>query len=146
MTENDIVLTRLMEQTGTTIGHLDCGNFTCATIERPWLNNQKYIPHVQVGSCIPFGTYNISVKYSSKFLSEVIAVIGVPNREAILIHPGNCVDDLQGCIAPGMELTEHLKKPYLIESRKALTELITIIRKRKAARIHIVSSSAESDC
>lgn len=89
-----------------TFGTLTFGNFTCYTVERPWLNNQPRV------SCIPDGNYTASWYNSPKF-GRTLALVGgtvslfpAPNaqRSAILIHQANTMDELQGCVGVGDSL------------------------------------------
>lgn len=66
----------------------------CLTIERPWLSNQRSV------SCIPAGKYRFKA-YSSKKFPHVWEIIGVTGRDKILIHAGNSMHDVEGCIAVG---------------------------------------------
>jgi len=68
------------------------------TIEKPWLNNEKFV------SCIPKGTYICKPFFSQtlKTYPEVWQVWNVPNRTFILIHVANRADQLEGCIATGL--------------------------------------------
>lgn len=79
-----------------TMGRLYLPNISTAfyTIERPWLNNKPF------KSCIPEGIYNCS-SYTSERFPDVWEVLAVPNRTHILIHVGNYVTDVVGCIAVG---------------------------------------------
>jgi hypothetical protein len=71
----------------------------CYTIELPWLNNARKI------SCIPEGRYRLRHRFTDK-RQHHLEVADVPHRSSILIHPANSAQkDLQGCIAPVMELT-----------------------------------------
>jgi hypothetical protein len=71
----------------------------CQTIELPWLGNQQNV------SCIPEGRYELKKGMSQK-RGLHIRLKDVPDREDILIHPGNeAARDLKGCIAPVTVLT-----------------------------------------
>lgn len=73
------------------------------TVERPWLGNQASV------SCIPEGVYTLRKRRSGvverttggQFL-EGWEVTGVLGRTYIMIHPANTMDQLEGCIAPGL--------------------------------------------
>ena len=91
-----------------TFGRLkfDDNEFSCYTVERPWLNNEGRI------SCVPEGLYSLVWHNGPKF-GKTVALVGgtvseVPNgiskRSAILIHPANEMNDLQGCIGLGTSL------------------------------------------
>ena len=77
-------------------------DLTIFTLERPWVNNEHEV------SCIPEGIYVCAflkdhVTESGTKFRACYKVLNVPNREGILIHPGNTVDDTRGCILPGLE-------------------------------------------
>lgn len=79
------------------------------TLELEWKDNQQKI------SCIPTGTYECALTQSPKF-GQVYTVKNVPNRSHILIHAGNWISDIQGCILLGMSADE----TRLYDSKKAL--------------------------
>ena len=86
---------------------------TLFTVERPWLNNKPTV------SCIPEGTYPCQPRKYYRGGYEAIEVLDVPDRSYILIHRGNTMDDLAGCIAPGMDLGYVNKKWAVTNSREA---------------------------
>lgn len=67
------------------------------TLELPWLDNRRN------RSCIPTGTYTIAPYQSDKF-QRAFEVKDVPNRSSILIHPGNRLSEIRGCILVGLKL------------------------------------------
>lgn len=93
------------------------GQQVCGTIELPWRNNRRMV------SCIPEGRYRL-YRHTFPKHGEQLGVAGVPNRESILIHPGNDArQDLRGCIAP---ITRHTGPGLGIYSRIALDRLKAI--------------------
>ncbi|MBN4083016.1 hypothetical protein JYT50_01375 [bacterium AH-315-A23] len=69
------------------------------TIELPWLNNARTI------SCIPEGVYQLKARYSEKFKYH-LQLQNVKGRSLILLHPANDArKELEGCIAPVLQLT-----------------------------------------
>ena len=66
----------------------------CVTMEQPWNENRRNI------SCIPTGRYTVVKRWSEKYKYH-FHIIDVPNRDLILIHPGNYNRDSKGCILPG---------------------------------------------
>lgn len=62
------------------------------TIERPWVNNEKYV------SCIPQGGYTCR-RHDSPRWGPTFLVTEVPNRTHILFHVANVAEELEGCIA-----------------------------------------------
>lgn len=96
-------------------GTLRCGDFSCFTLERPWLNNQNHV------SCIPSGTYKGRVLPSPHFGIDLPELLDVPGRDQILIHAGNTIEDTKGCILVGTD--RDTSEPRVISSRKALLGL-----------------------
>ncbi|MBT1708743.1 hypothetical protein KK062_10935 [Fulvivirgaceae bacterium PWU5] len=75
------------------------GIMICYTIELPWLQNRRNV------SCIPEGRYTLRKRLTAKRGLHLL-VVDVPGRSCILIHPANhAKTELQGCIAPVLELT-----------------------------------------
>ena len=68
------------------------------TVERPWLNNERSI------SCIPEGAYTCVPRFYNKGGYGSIEITNVPNRTNVLIHKGNTMHDLAGCIAIASKL------------------------------------------
>lgn len=79
--------------------------FECFTVERPWLNNRPS------ESCIPEGQYRLQLRESlvvqrtsggqHRYGWEIA---NVPGRSLIMIHVGNTVADVEGCVAVGSAL------------------------------------------
>jgi len=80
-----------------TLGQAFMDNFECWTMERPWLGNEPF------KSCVPEGVYFANrIKDSSKTNGrETFELENVEGRTDIQIHPGNFVDETEGCILPG---------------------------------------------
>ena len=78
------------------------------TVECPWLDNAPFV------SCVPVGRYLLEAHSSSR-RGETWALVGetvshyasaLP-RYACLLHVANTVEDVVGCIGPGLLATEH---------------------------------------
>lgn len=82
------------------------------SLEEPWKKNKRRI------SCIPEGEYNCEPFSGTRF-KGVYHVEEVPDRDWILIHPGNRLKDTQGCILLGLSGGDGL----LYSSRNAVKEL-----------------------
>lgn len=82
-----------------TTGWLVYGEFSCKTLELPWLQNQTNI------SRIPSGIYECQ-KITSPSLGDCIEIIGVPNRTYVRIHSGNFTRDILGCVLVGEKLLD----------------------------------------
>ncbi len=85
-------------------GVLD-SDLTWDFVELPWKNNEQGL------SCVPAGEYTARIVHSKHFGRPVYLLEGVPDRDAIEIHPANWGgdielgyhSDLKGCAAPGTE-------------------------------------------
>lgn len=69
--------------------------FECKTLECPWDDNKTR------KSCIPEGTYKVKYHNSPSFKRVCPWLQGTEPRTWILIHPGNTVYDIRGCILVG---------------------------------------------
>jgi hypothetical protein len=103
-----INLSRFLCDGDGTFGRLRLPNesFSCYTVELPWLNNRN------CESCIPSGGYRLNYR-ESNVVRETTGgeftggweVHPVMDRSYIMLHPGNSIADLEGCIAPGDDLS-----------------------------------------
>ncbi len=102
--------------------------FHCASLELPWLNNQRNV------SCIPSGTYEVTKVHSPKFGDGTLSVNSVQGRSHILIHPGNYTSDIEGCILLGERfadlnkdnITDVINSKVTVESLKSLADEFTL--------------------
>jgi len=111
-----ITLDRFAYLDDCTRGVLNVGNQSFQTIERPWVKNPAGPGGLPFESCIPDGTYHLRhyTRPSGKkafilsnadrgvYESDEERVDHSWGRYLILIHPGNTVEDVVGCIAPGL--------------------------------------------
>lgn len=125
----ELTLTRVYKSEGT-IGTLTLnGHFVCFTLELPWKENRKNV------SCIPEGTYELKARYSVKFKRH-LKVLDVYGREHILLHPANdAMKELDGCIAPVMQLTGIGKGIY---SKLAMDKLLSIFHQARDRKEKII--------
>jgi hypothetical protein len=86
------------------------------TCELPWKDNQP------MKSCIPQSSYVCTPHDGTKF-HNVWELVGVPNRQAILIHNGNTIKDTDGCILVGSDFGVVGGKPAVINSVQTLQML-----------------------
>lgn len=66
------------------------------SLELPWRNNEPRV------SCVPDGIYPMIWANSPRLKKKTWRLQQVPDRDGILIHPANFVNQLLGCIAPGL--------------------------------------------
>jgi hypothetical protein len=125
-----VLLIRQEEQAGKqTLGQLTIFDgieevFSCKTLEPVWKWNQPF------ESCIPQGTYNLSVRESSthNYHLRLTTVEGgeIPGREFILIHSGNFKSNTAGCILPGEKFVDIDSDGFLdvTSSRNTLNKIL----------------------
>jgi hypothetical protein len=92
----------------------------CFTLEEPWHNNERKI------SCVPIGKYKCIPHNSEKF-RNVWRLENVPGRDGILIHLGNTVADIEGCILVGMIFGKIDGKKAVLNSKNAIRLLQGVI-------------------
>lgn len=113
----NVVLERFAYLRRATLGWLSAGELRVATIERPWIADPDGPGGQLRESCVPDGLYKVRPHSSEKF-PETYALVNeqrgvyyqpgdIPpgqrfGRSAILIHIGNTVSDVVGCIAVGL--------------------------------------------
>jgi hypothetical protein len=127
-----------------TIGWLDADSIKLATIERPWIRNNAGPGGKRRESCVPDGQYVLRPHTSDRF-PDTYALVNpdlgiwyqpdeIPGgqawgRSAILIHAGNRVSDVIGCIAVGLRHTFFGGEHAVLESQKALGQLRVVLGK-----------------
>lgn len=122
-------LTRVYKSGGTNGTLTLNGHFVCFTIELPWKENAKNI------SCISEGTYELQPRFSDKHKAH-LQVMDVYNRSQILIHAANdALVELQGCIAPVMQLTGIGTG---IQSQRALQKLLSLCHQARDRKEQIL--------
>lgn len=125
---NDIRLQRFAYTPMGTFGRLTIGKQEWYTVERPWADNAPSI------SCIPEGVYTLKQRASDVVKRSTGGayvkgweVTSVPGRSLIMLHVGNTVDDLEGCIAPGKLLGTVSGKWAVQSSRPAFDEMMSAL-------------------
>lgn len=92
--------------------------FACLCIERGDRNNAKSVSNV------PAGEYPLILEPSPRFGQDLWELKNVPGRSECKIHPANHWHQLNGCIAPGVSLTDSDRDGYydVTSSRNTLRE------------------------
>jgi hypothetical protein len=97
--------------------------FECQTLEKPWLLNKNGV------SCIPDGVYQVKKWYSedAKEAGKNVTynhfqIMDVKNRSGILIHLGNYVDQIHGCVLVG-DHYQDMNKDGLLDIGNSKTTL-----------------------
>lgn len=63
---------------------------------------------IQGKTAIPVGRYQIKKTWSNRFKRETLQLMDVPGFTGIRIHAGNTHPDTEGCLLPGMDISENL--------------------------------------
>lgn len=119
----NLTLTRAHKKLNVMLGMLSIDNAEHAplyTLELPWQDNKRQI------SCIPPGTYQVSTHVSPK-VGKCWQIADVPDREDILIHTGNNVSDIEGCILLGLVSAPVNDVPTVSRSRDAIAYFRTLV-------------------
>jgi hypothetical protein len=140
-----------------TLGWMIAEPYRFATIERPWLPNPNGPGGTLKKSCVPEGTYVVRPHDGTDFqgvyalTNETLGVFyqttppecGPPNarlwgRTAILIHAGNFVRDVIGCIALGSRHVRPNGERAVVESGVALGRLRTLLGRAERHELGIM--------
>lgn len=124
-----LTLHRLPETESETLGVLSWNGIPFAvSLEHRWRNNERRI------SGIPFGNYTVircrasevyGYEDSPKF-GNTFMVQKVPNRDHILFHKGNTVDDTDGCILIGSEFGYINNQQAVLNAAKAFEKFLKL--------------------
>jgi len=142
--EKRVILRRLWSDKKQSTGIIEIVNkknqpiFISIVIERGAMNNQRNV------SRIPAGKYPLKFTYSPKFKRNVWLVDDVDNRSGIRIHPANYWNQLQGCIAPGLQLKDLNKDGYydVTSSRLATRHFERILKGMNETTIEIINEES----
>lgn len=122
----DAFLDRFSYSSEDTEGKLSAPGMCLATIERPWIPS-RYPGGKPYESCVPDGVYDMVLWESpskgwcfrlsnpSLGVYETEEEANGKGRFLILVHVGNWMDDVVGCIAPG-------KSRGVLDGRRAVTD------------------------
>lgn len=92
----------------------------CVTCELPWKYNEKK------KSCVPVGKY-VCKPYSSSRFPNVWELQDVRGRDKILIHWGNTIRDIEGCILVGRSFAEFNGIPGVTNSKLIFEQLRKVL-------------------
>lgn len=79
---------------------------------------------VKGNTCIPYGTYNVTITYSPRFKKNLPLINNVKGFEGIRIHSGNTPQDTEGCLLLGFNRV----KGQVVNSRVTVSKFITQIQ------------------
>ena len=153
----ETILIRFTYADNRTEGDWTVGDKTLATIERPWIRHTSFGGKPRE-SCIPDGRYTL-VPFTRPNGSKVYALrnheLGVfvypddrPDglgRSLVLIHVGNYVTDVVGCIAPGLARTYANGKFMVTNSKNAMEHVDSVLGWQDGHSILIQPAQAVDD-
>ena len=79
---------------------------------------------IKGNTCIPYGTYNVTITYSPRFKKNLPLINNVKGFEGIRIHSGNTPQDTEGCLLLGFNRV----KGQVVDSRITVSKFITQIQ------------------
>lgn len=85
-------------------------------------------------TCIPFGTYKVTITMSQRFGRLLPLLNNVPGFDGIRIHPGNTAIDTHGCLLVGV----NDKKGRVSDSKATFEKLFEKLKDAKDIAIEIV--------
>lgn len=98
----------------------------CQTLEDPVrVLGPKGEGKVQNKTAIPAGRYRVVLSLSNRFKKVMPELVNVPYFLGIRIHPGNTVDDTDGCVLVGTRRAGSA----LTDSRAAYARLMTVLER-----------------
>lgn len=117
-----LTLTRILYGSLGTFGAISWNDLPlCVTCELPWRSNQDRI------SCVPEGTYQLTAHSGTKF-KDVWKLQDVPERDDVLLHWGNTVNDILGCILVGQSYAQFGALPGVANSVSTIQMLRKTIK------------------
>ena len=80
---------------------------------------------IKGNTCIPYGTYNVTITYSPRFKRNLPLINNVKGFEGIRAHNGNTPQHTEGCVLLGFNKV----KGQVIDSKVTVNKFIDIVQK-----------------
>ena len=80
---------------------------------------------IKDNTCIPYGTYNVTITYSPIFKRNLPLINNVKGFEGIRAHSGNTPQNTEGCLLLGFNKI----KGQVINSKDTVNKFINIVQK-----------------
>ena len=80
---------------------------------------------IKGNTCIPYGTYNVTITYSPRFKKNLPLINNVKGFEGIRVHNGNTPQDSSGCVLLGFNKV----KGRVVDSKVTVNKFIDIVQK-----------------
>jgi hypothetical protein len=109
--------------------------FASLALERGERNNQQSVSNV------PAGIYPLILEHSAKFNQKLYELKNVPKRAECKIHAANMWHQLNGCIAPGLQLKDIDKDGYfdVTDSKNTLDAFHVVLKGIDKTTIEILN-------
>lgn len=92
---------------------------------------------VKGNTCIPYGTYNITITYSPRFKKNLPLLNNVKGFDGIRIHSGNKPQDTEGCLLPGFNKVKGQVINSKVTTDKLIAQIQQAINKKEKVTITI---------
>lgn len=109
------------------IKHGDDRVFQCYVLEDCDRKLEKGGIKIQDKTCIPRGTYEITMTYSNRFKKIMPLLLNVPQFTGIRIHSGNSSKNSSGCLLVGT-MNAKLYDNWIGDSRTAYNALYEVLQ------------------
>lgn len=109
------------------------GEVFCMTLEPPEFENKKNF------ACIPPGQYECVRILSPKF-GTTYEILNIPDRNDVLFHPGNRVEDTIGCICLAEKLGKLRGDRAILNSGKTYTNFLNTMQSYPEFKLTIKES------
>ena len=80
---------------------------------------------IKGNTCVPYGTYNVTITYSPRFKKNLPLINNVKGFEGIRVHNGNTPQDSSGCVLLGFNKV----KGRVVDSKVTVNKFIDIVQK-----------------
>ena len=80
---------------------------------------------IKGNTCIPYGTYNVTITYSPRFKRNLPLINNVKGFEGIRVHNGNTPQHTKGCVLLGFNKI----KGQVVDSKVTVNKFIDIVQK-----------------
>ena len=80
---------------------------------------------IKGNTCIPYGTYNITITYSPRFKKNLPLINNVKGFDGIRVHSGNTPQHTEGCVLLGFNKI----KGQVVDSKVTVNKFIDIVQK-----------------
>lgn len=113
-------------------------NEICKTLEHGYVSERG-----EIVSKIKPGVYTCKLEWSERFKMDLYELKAVPGHDEIKIHAANIDDQLEGCIAPGMNYGEWNDGSRCVtQSKKALKKFMESMGGDKEIRLVVESMNS----